>query len=639
MGQFVGGGRVNGSREPEPWGVERGYWDVAGRWREVPEATVRAVMEAISADASGPPVSAPLVTAPQFGPWPELPPGTLVLEDGASIRLARGEAPPPDLPLGYHRLEPAEDGDSVTVAVCPDQCPSPLERAWGWSAQLYATRSSASWGMGDFGDLRRLAGWAVKNGAGFVLTNPLHAPAPGAVPEPSPYFPSSRCFLNPLYIQVEDVPGATELAEVADLAEKARALNGERLIDRSSVWALKSRALEALFARSERAGGGGRFGTGRFEAFVKQRGALLEAFTSFCALAERYGCAWPTWPTEYRRADSPAVARFVASRKGRSRKRYFAWLQWLCEEQLRKAVDRVCLVNDLAVGVDGKGADAWLWQDAYALAMRVGAPPDNFNVKGQDWGLAPWDPWKLRASSYQPYIETLRAVLRQAGGLRVDHVMGLFRLFWVPAGSDPTEGAYVRYPWQDMLALLRLEARRAGAYVVGEDLGTVEDYVREALHQSGVLSSKIFWFEPVPPRDWSHQSLGSVTTHDLPTVAGVWSGYDVAAQHAAGVVVNQEGNASFRHRIQEWARSDNGMPLAEVIEATYSSLGTSHCMLLSAALDDALAVEERPNMPGTIDSWPNWSLALPASLEEIEHSPLAAGIAEALGARTRHFPD
>ena len=327
------------------------------------------------------------------------------------------------------------------------------------------------------------------------------------------------------------------------------------------------------------------------------------------------------------------MARFAASPEGRHRKRYHAWLQWLCDMQLENATRGTHLMSDLAVGVDGGGADAWLWQDTFALGMHVGAPPDEFNTGGQDWSLVPWDPWKLRARSYEPYIETLRTVLKQAGGLRVDHVMGLFRLFWVPLGAEPSRGTYVRYPWRDLLSLLCLESWRADAYVVGEDLGTVEDHAREALRESGVLSYKLFWFEPRPPPEWPDEALGAVTTHDLPTVAGVWSGSDLEAQREAGVKVNEEGSTTFRRHITEWAGAADDSPMTDVIEATYEALGEAPCVLLSAALDDALAVEERPNMPGTIDQWPNWCLALPAPLEEIEQSHLAAAIARGLNRR------
>jgi 4-alpha-glucanotransferase len=625
------------------WGVDPGYWDVSGHWWDVPETTLRSIMEAMgagAADLSGsappaPPLEAPLYTAAQSGPWPYLPGGRLVLENGGTIEMPADGPRPEELPLGYHRFEPDEprageraEGGPQVVAVCPARCPGPPPgRTWGWSAQLYATRSRDSWGIGDFADLRSLVEWAGSNGAGFVLLNPLNAPAPGPVPEPSPYFPSSRCFLNPLYLRVEEVPGAADLASVGDLAHKAQALNVERLIDRTRLWDYKSQALETLFAEFERAGG-----DPAFDAYQRHRGRVLDGYTTFCALAEIHGLPWHDWPEPFRRPDTLAVAAFAVSPEGRSRKRYHAWLQWQSELQLA-LVDRAQgagIVCDLAVGVDGGGADAWLWQDTFALGMRVGAPPDDFNTSGQDWGLPPWDPWKLRAASYAPYIEMLRAVMRGARGVRVDHVMGLFRLFWVPLGCSPAEGAYVHYVWQDMLGLLRLEAWRSGTYIVGEDLGTVEDYVRDVLASSGVLSYKLFWFEPRPPHEWPAQALGAVTTHDLPTVAGVWTCSDVEAQRRIGVRVNEEASSALRRRVAEWTSSPDDRPVAEVTEAIYARLAEAPCSLLVAVLDDAAGSRERPNMPGTIDQWPNWCLALPATLEDIEQSDLAAAIARRL---------
>lgn len=617
---------MTGRADLDAWGVSPGYHDYAGNWRDISDHTVQLVLDAMGATEPCPAAERALVTTGPHGPWPELGPGALVLEDGTRRDIGEGEGLGDELPLGYHRFEPAGGASAVVVAVCPDQCPGPPPgRTWGWAVQLYALRSEQSWGMGDFADLRRLAGWAGDNGAGFVLVNPLHAPAPGPVPEPSPYFPSSRCFLNPLYIKVEEVPGASGFAPMASLAEKGRNLNHERLIDRSAVWALKSEALEGLFQHFEASGG-----DRTFDAFLAERGRVLDGYTTFCALAEKYSLPWSDWPEGYRHPDRPEVAEFASGAQAVTRKRYYAWLQWLCELQLARVPGNAGLMCDLAVGVDGGGADAWLWQGTFNLRMRVGAPPDEFNTEGQDWGLPPWDPWKLRAAAYEPYIETLRSALRHARGLRVDHVMGLFRLFWVPVDAEAAQGAYVRYLWQDMVGLLRLEAWRAGAYVVGEDLGTVEDYVRQVLAESGVLSYKIFWFEPQPPPTWPYQALGAVTTHDLPTVAGVWTGADVQAQRDLGLPLNEQSCAALSDRLHHWTGSEDGRPLDEVIGATYAALGQAPCALLSAVLDDACAVEERPNMPGTIDEWPNWCLALPMSLEQIERSPLAASISRSL---------
>jgi 4-alpha-glucanotransferase len=483
--------------------------------------------------------------------------------------------------------------------------------------------------MGDFADLATLAEWAASNGARFLLLNPLHAPVPGPVPEDSPYFPSSRSFLNPLYISVPDVPGARDLPCFAHLEKQAQALNDKRLIERSQVWAYKSRALEAAFEMFEQNGG-----DPTFDDYVAERGKVLDGYTSFCALAERFGLPWQHWPAKYRHPSLPAVARLVGEPATCKRKRYHAWLQWTCERQLQRAASGgVGLVVDLAVGVDGSGADAWLWQDTFALSMRVGAPPDSFNLSGQDWGLPPWVPWKLRAAGYEPYIEMLRGVLRPAMGLRVDHVMGLFRLYWVPLGQDPSRGTYVHFPWHDMLGLLRLEATRAGAFIVGEDLGTVQQEVREALAASGVLSYRLLWFEDRRPPEWPTNALGAVTTHDLPTVAGVWTGADLEAQRSVGLAVDEASLQALRRRLAEWTTAAEDQPVEEVIRATYALLAAAPCSLVAAVLEDAAAVVERPNMPGTAGAWPNWRLALPQPLEEIEASELAGAIAERLGSR------
>lgn len=623
------------------WGVEPGYWDLSGVWREVPRETLAAVLSAMGAGEPGTvPPPAPILVVGEQGPWPEIPAGTLYLEGGGTVELPPADLERPEkLPCGYHHLSPAEQSDAraaderLLVAVCPPACPPPQGRSWGWSVQLYALRSTNSWGIGDFSDLGALAEWAGRNGASFLLLNPMHAPSLWPTPEPSPYFPTSRCFLNPLYISVPDVAGALELPEVGRLGEEAKGLNASRLVDRARSWDCKSRALEALFEHFEATGG-----DPGFEDYQAQRGSLLDGYTSFCALAERYGLPWQNWPACYRHPGSPAVAELAKSPEGRSRKRYHAWLQWTCERQFDAAAARGAgsgagFVLDIAVGVDGGGADAWMWQETFALTMRAGAPPDDFNVNGQDWGLAPWDPWKLRSARYEPYLQTLRAALRVARGLRVDHVMGLFRLFWVALGSQPKAGTYVRSAWQETLGLLRLEAQRAGGFVVGEDLGTVEPYVREALASSGVLSYRLFWFEDRPPGDWPAQALGSVTTHDLPTIAGVWTGADAEAQRRLGLPFDEQRAMALRQRLAEWTASPDDRPVGEVIKATYACLAAAPCALLTAVVEDALAITERPNMPGTLEQWPNWCLALPVPLEALEASELAAAIAHELANR------
>jgi 4-alpha-glucanotransferase len=265
-----------------------------------------------------------------------------------------------------------------------------------------------------------------------------------------------------------------------------------------------------------------------------------------------------------------------------------------------------------------------------ALGMRVGAPPDDFNRKGQDWSLPPFDPWRLRLAGYDPWIRTVRAGLRAAGGIRVDHVMGLFRLYWIPLGASPADGAYVRYRYGEMLDILALESHRAGAYVVGEDLGTVEDFVRQELSDRGVLSYRLLWFEPHRPPEFPVQALAAVTTHDLPTVCGMWTGADLEECRALGLDPNEEAARAIRDKLADWSGSPDDASPADVVVNSYRLLAQAPSMVLTATLDDAAVVPERPNVPGTVDERPNWSIALPVPLEELEESPTAAAIADAL---------
>ncbi len=605
------------------WGVAAGFWDVAGRWRDTPGLVVDAVLAAMGATEQDPPPG-PAVTVRLDHPLPPVPAGRVVLEDGADLAV---EGPlPPDVPPGYHRLEPRH-GPPLDLVVSPGRCPLPNRPTWGYAAQLYATRSRRSWGIGDLADLRQLGQWSATLGAGVVMVSPLHATAPTLPQEPSPYYAGSRSFVNPLYLAVEEVPGATDLADGPALAAAGRALNAGRLIDRDQVWGLKSAALEALFDRFT--------DTDAFTAYRAERGAALEGFATYCALAETHGPRWPDWPAEYRHPDNSAVGAFARDATTTRRIRYHAWLQWLLDQQLARvgAGARPGAVLDLAVGVDPGGADTWMWQDVFAPGMTVGAPPDEFNTRGQGWALAPYDPWRLRSAGYAPLIDALRSAMRHGRGVRIDHVMGLFRQYWIPDGGGPENGAYVRYPHHDLLNILSLEAHRAGAFVVGEDLGTVEDEVRRDLAERNVLSYRVWWFEPARPREWTPNALGSVSTHDLPTLAGVLSGSDLEAQRAMGLQPNVQASVALRQRLLDWTGSDEATAVEDIIERVYGDLATAPCLVLTASLDDALAVEERPNMPGTVDEWPNWRLALPCPLEDLEQLELPRAIAARL---TRH---
>jgi 4-alpha-glucanotransferase len=606
----------------DTWGIADGYEDALGVWHTAPDATRAALREAMDVDGGAAPAASRVRVVRPGDDLSVDGPARVTLEDGAVLDV-RGVLPR-DLPFGYHDLQPFAGGESIRLIVSPGRCPLPEGlRDWGWAAQVYATRSSQSWGFGDLADLGRLAAWSARSGAGLVLINPLHAPMPRADQEASPYCPSSRRFLNPLYLRIEDVPGAGTLGDdLASLAAAGRALNARRIIDRRAVFRLKMDALERVWRRGHDAAG--------LDAFRRERGRALEEFAVFCALAERHEGGWPAWPAEYHRPHAPAVAHFAAEHADRVR--FHEWLQWLLDRQLAQAARHVRLVQDLPIGVDPGGADAWAWQDVLVTGATVGAPPDRYNRHGQDWGLPPMAPHRLRAALYEPFIQTIRASLRHAGGLRIDHVMGLFRLYWVPRGRSPVQGGYVRYPADDLLAIVALETHRAGAVVVGEDLGTVEAGVRERLAAHRILSSRVMWFESEPPARYPELAMAAVTTHDLPTIAGLWSGADLTEQQALGLEPNRDTIARLREHLAAQAGAGGDDTVEDVVKRTHRALARAPSLLVTATLDDALAVAERPNMPGTVTERPNWSLALPLPLEQIETAPLALSIAAALEA-------
>jgi 4-alpha-glucanotransferase len=600
-------------------GIAEGYWDIGGVWHATSPETRAALLAAMGdVPESAPPVRVvrPAGGAPLAGP------ADLRLEDGRTLRLDGGVLPP-DVPLGYHALRPLDGSRPIRLIVAPEACHLPPGlRTWGWAVQLYAARSRASWGIGDLADLRRLAEWSARElGAGLVLVNPLGAPTPVTPVEPSPYLPSSRRYASLLYLRVDDVPGAAEAgAALERLAAAGRALNAERRIDRDAVLRLKLEALGLAWQRFVGAPG--------FDRYCVEQGEGLAEFATFCALAERHGRDWRRWPVEHRRPDSPAVARF--RKEQAERIRFHQWCQWLLDGQLGRASAALRMMQDLPIGVDPGGADAWAWQDVLAGEATVGAPPDAFNELGQDWGLPPFVPWRLAAAGYEPFIQTIRTALRHGGGLRIDHVMGLFRLWWIPKGLPPAGGAYVRYPASDLLGIVALESQRAGALVVGEDLGTVEAETREHLGRCGILSYRVVWFENDPPARFPAQALAAMTTHDLPTVAGLWTGADLRAQKDIGLAPNEQGIGAMRERLRALTGARDDTAVADVIEGAHRLLAGAPSAILTATLEDAGAVAERPNVPGTVAEWPNWSLALPVTLEELEAAPLPRAIAREL---------
>lgn len=618
----------------DQWGVAEGWWSTDGSWRQVGAGTSAALHRALGADQhdEGPPVTTPSWFVHPGEAHPLWSPATVELEDGAEVPASTHL--PPDLPLGYHRLHPEDGGPVTALFVVPHRAPRP-PRGWGWSAQLYATRSSHSWGIGDLGDLGDLAVWTGRHGGELLAHNPLGAPLPLDSVQPSPYYASTRRFWSPLYLRVEAVRGATSIGSQLEAAARAgRALNDGPRIDHDEVWSTKRHALESIWRGI------------RDDPGVRARNRAAEAdheltrYARFCALAEHQGSGWHDWPEALRHPDSDQVRAFAE--RHRDRVAFHRWLQVEAEAQLAAAAAAGApLMADLPVGFDPSGFDAWTDQDLLAIGCSVGAPPDEFSPTGQDWGLPPYVPWKLRDAAYRPWIDTLRRVLRHCGALRIDHVMGLFRLFWIPEDADPSSGGYVHHQGAEMLDLAVLEAVRAGATLVGEDLGTVEGDVRTALADRDVFGYRIGWFADDPPSQWPATTLASLTTHDLPTVAGLWSGQDAQDRAAAGVASDPHGDAVLRERLARLAGVDpdpdapDAADVRAVVVAAHRALACSGSDLAVATLEDAVGVRSRPNLPGTIDQHPNWRQALPVPIEDLDGAG-AAEIARTMAAPRRH---
>jgi len=613
-------------------GVATWYEDWHQRRVEVDRDVVRAVLGLLDVDASNTKAIRAELTAAQARPGtivmreghppPRVPAGELRAEDGG-VRLVDDRLPT-DLAPGWYRL--ATGKKWRTVIVVPDRLPEP-RRSWGWMLQLYALRSAGSWGAGDFADLARFARWAGKD-ADALLLNPLHAVAPVRPVPASPYSPSSRRYLNPIYLRVEE----TSAYKKADMATQStvdslRPPNDTDLIDYDTVWDAKQKALELLWQRVAKKPAG-------------------DDFATYCALAEAYGADWRAWPEELRRPENEAVQRERAER--RDRIAFHAWLQRLCDEQLGAAAKAakgmsIGLVHDLAVGVDPGGADGWLLQDVLAEGVRVGAPPDAFNQRGQDWGLAAWRPDRLAATGYRAYRDLLAATFRHGGGLRVDHVAGLWRLWWIPPGASADQGTYVHYDSAAMLGALTVEAHHAGAVVVGEDLGTVPPKVTRTLHKRGVLGSAVLWFtrdyrKPnapyIPPRKWPALTLATVSTHDLPTVQGFLTGAHVALRAEAGVLTRpaaeEEAAAEADREALEALLRKEGITEEDRMLALHEVLARSPCTLLMASPYDVLGEIRQPNLPGTFDEYPNWRIPLPVPLEDFFRDPRTAAVAQIL---------
>lgn len=690
------------------YGVATDYYDWQGRHVVVEEDTVVAVLHAlgVSGDLGDPSTAAAALAQAELSRWRDVvapctvlqqgaggqvavhvPHGDPVaawveLEDGRAVGMPQadrwveprevdgrlvGEATfglPRDLPLGWHTIRvrtPSRPDDAQgTLVVTPAWLglPDDLPQQVGTMVQLYQLRSRRSWGLGDLADLADLAAWsAASMDAGFVLINPLHAGEPVPPLEPSPYLPSSRRFVNPIYLRVEDVPewgyltGEDRLL-VERLAAEGRALTGSDRLDRDAAWELKSAALEVVHSVER-----GQARQAAYEQFLVREGDGLRDFATWCALVEEYGETWVEWPEPLRDPHSPEVAK--ARDKLADRVDFHCWLQWLLDDQL-DAVQRGCMrlgmslgiVHDLAVGVHPEGADSWALQDVFASGISVGAPPDAFNQQGQDWSQPPLRPDQLARTSYAAYRDLVRSLLRHAGGVRVDHVLGLFRLWWVPKGAAPTRGTYVRYDHEALIGILALEALRAGAVVVGEDLGTVETWVRDYLRSRGILGTSVLWFErdwdhdasPRRPETWRELCLATVTTHDLPPTAGYLAGEHIRVRDELGLLtrsvdaeraVDAAERESWMQLLTELGLLD-GQSTGDAVFALHEYLRHTPARLLGVSVADLVGERRTINQPGTADEYPNWLLpladgaGLPVLLEDLPRHSLAVALASVM---------
>ena len=548
------------SERGERWGVLQSYWSYQGQQVETSTETEEAILAAMGASAEHPP-------------------------RGRRYRVAAGP------------------------------CVTGPDRAWGWAVQLYAMRSSESWGIGDMADLRRLARWSRKQGASHVLLNPLGAQTPLHPYQASPYYASSRRFRNTMYIRIEEVDGAERCAaELEPLRAAAQKLNDQRHIDYDEVFRLKSAALEAIFRAAPDPSG--------LAAWTRGKGNALRDFALYNALAEAHGSAWRSWPEPLRH---PRGTGLEAERQRLAKRVAFhVWQQFHLDRQMARAAREIGFITDVPVGFASDSFDAWRWQELLAPNMRVGAPPDEFFPDGQDWGFPPFDPWKLRRAHYEPFVEAVHSAAVHAAGIRLDHVMSLFRLFWIPSEARPGAGAYVRYTAADLLGLLAAESRRARAFVIGEDLGLVEPEVRTRLRRRGALSYRLLWFEGPTPDQWPKNAVAAVGTHDLPTIAGIWN-YTEPDQR----------QHRLRHRLLDVTHAPDGTSAIDVAVSAYAALATSQSRIVLVSLEDALGVSERPNVPGTTTEFPNWRLSLPAPLEEVESADGVLRIVDTMTAAGR----
>lgn len=587
--------------------------------------------------------------------------------EGSWITRRRWEVPV-DLPPGYHELEVklANEITRCAVIMSPPECyepPSVVQgrRLWGIAVQLYTVRSKDNWGIGDFGDLERLIHWLAPRGAGFIGLNPLHALAPSDPLRSSPYSASSRHFLNILYIAIPAIREYPECAAARlrvdnpQFAARLNELRAAPLVDYRGVADAKFEILELLFRDfSERHLARGTPRGLEFRAFVAGGGALLESHARFDALNQYFRAAlasasgWLSWPEEYRDANGAAARHFAATHP--LQVEFHLYLQWLAHEQLVSAQSLtrslgmpIGLYGDYAVGANPAGSETWSDRDGYSMGAEIGAPPDPLALKGQGWGIPPQDPCVMESHRLHGFIRLIRNNMRYYGALRLDHVMSLFRLWWVAAGDSPVDGAYVHYPLHQLLTVVALESSRAACLVVGEDLGVVPDEMRRAMPEYGLYHYKVVLFEKDAgrfrrPDEYVHRALGTVTTHDMPTLRSYWEGRDIDLRRSLNLYPSPEIlHEVIRERDQDRsallaALDEQGLRPAnvaspsdafspELANALHVYLGRSGARLVALQIEDLLGMTEPVNVPGTDQEYPNWQRKLISDIEDMVNRP------------------
>ncbi|KGD71330.1 4-alpha-glucanotransferase [Pantoea vagans] len=571
----------------------------------------------------------------------------------------------PPQPEGYHQLTLQQGAQqwSCRVIIAPTRCYEPPqllagESLWGACVQLYTLRSAENWGIGDFGDLRRMLPEVSARGGAFIGLNPVHALFPSSPESASPYSPSSRRWLNVLYIDVSAVTDFRQstaaqawwqLPETQQTLEQARAAEW---VDYAAVTRLKIQALSLAwpqFTQREAIDPE----VQAFNAFIGEGGESLLHQALFDALhaeqvaqdSGRWG--WPVWPEALQRPGSPAVQTFLNQHQDQVR--FWLWLQWLAAQQFESCWNccqqqqmPIGLYRDLAVGVAQGGAETWSERDLYCMEASIGAPPDILGPRGQDWGLPPMDPQVMRQRAWEPWIALLRASMRHCGALRIDHVMALMRLWWIPAGESADHGAYVHYPIDDLLAILALESQRHRCMVIGEDLGTVPEAIVDKLRDGGVYSYKVLWFEQTsdagfrPPASWPRQAMAVATTHDLPTLRGWWQSDDLTTGAQLGLYPDKvvlaglyqdrlrakQALLNSLHRVgalpKRAGRDARRTGMSKALNrAMQSYLADSHSALLGLQPEDWLDMAAPVNIPGTSDEYPNWRRKLSVTVEAL----------------------